>query len=118
MGCFLRRTSQNCFTIPACLSTAFAVCRDRIFWSTGKRRCGLGLYQISWGLLCPVAQSSIPARGESPSVLACSRPSEGQDITIFVLVPYMKPRRTVARDPVQLQELGDEGSQLLGQNIG
>src|SRR2546423_8624758 len=28
--------SQNCFAIPACLSTALAVCRDRIFLSTGK----------------------------------------------------------------------------------
>lgn len=34
---------QKCFAIPACFSTAFAVCRDRIFWSKGKRRCVIGL---------------------------------------------------------------------------
>jgi len=42
------RRRQNCFAIPACLSTAFAVWRERIFWSTGKRRWVMGLYQISW----------------------------------------------------------------------
>src|ERR1017187_4451772 len=51
IGCFLTRASQNCFAIPACLSTALAVCRDSIFWSTGKRRCVIGLYQISWSPL-------------------------------------------------------------------
>lgn len=40
--------SQNCFSIPACFKTAFAVCLDRIFWSTGKRLSVIGLYQFSW----------------------------------------------------------------------
>src|SRR5258708_2845404 len=40
-------------------------------------------------------------------------PSEGQNTTIFVLVPDVKPRRPVARDAVQLQQLGDKGSQFL-----
>jgi hypothetical protein len=63
-------------------------------------------------------QSSIPARGESPSLLACNWPSESEDITIFVLVSYVKPRRWVARNAVQFQQLGDKGSQLLSQSIG
>jgi hypothetical protein len=29
--------NQNCLAMPACFSTALAVCRDRIFWSTGNR---------------------------------------------------------------------------------
>lgn len=45
------RASQNCFAIPACLSTALAVCLDRMFPSTGKRRCVIGLYQIWWSPL-------------------------------------------------------------------
>jgi hypothetical protein len=45
------RQNQNCFAIPACLSTALAVCLDSIFPSTGKRRCVIGLYQISWSPL-------------------------------------------------------------------
>ena len=39
--------SQNCFGMPACFNTALAVWRDRILWSTGKRRSVIGLYQIS-----------------------------------------------------------------------
>ena len=38
---------QNCFGSPACLSTAFAVCRDLILESTGKLRFEIGLYHIS-----------------------------------------------------------------------
>jgi len=43
--------SQNRLAIPACLKTALAVCLERIFPSTGKRRCVIGLYQISWSPL-------------------------------------------------------------------
>jgi hypothetical protein len=39
--------SQNCLGMPACFNTALAVWRDRILWSTGKRRSVMGLYQIS-----------------------------------------------------------------------
>ena len=59
--------NQNCFAMPACFNTAFAVCRDRIFWSTGKRRCVIGLNQISWSPR-PAAQSNIRAPEEGPSL--------------------------------------------------
>jgi len=42
---------QNCLPIPACLSTALAVCLDLISPSTTKRRCVNGLNQISWSPL-------------------------------------------------------------------
>src|SRR5208283_1115992 len=60
------RASQYCFAIPACLSTELAVCRDRIFPSTGKRRCVIGLYQISW--------SPLPGRFEVTSMRTKSLP--------------------------------------------
>lgn len=56
-GSLQMRASQNCFAIPACLSTALAVCLERIFPSTGKRRCVIGLYRISW--------SPLPGRSKS-----------------------------------------------------
>lgn len=40
--------AQNCLAMPACFRTAFAVWRDLMSWSTGKRRCVIALYQISW----------------------------------------------------------------------
>ena len=43
--------SQNRFGSPACLRTAFAVWRDRIFASTTNRRSVSGLYQMSWSPL-------------------------------------------------------------------
>ena len=98
---------SNCLAMPACLNTALAVCRDRIFPSTGKRRCVIGLYQIH-GHPFPVAQSDIDAHGESPSRAGCSWPSEGQDFTIFVLAQYMETRGPVVGDAVQLQQLGDK----------
>jgi hypothetical protein len=42
---------QNCAATPACLRTALAVWRDLIWPSTTKRRCVMGLNQISWSPL-------------------------------------------------------------------
>ncbi len=39
--------NQNCLGMPACFRTAFAVWRDTMARSTGKRRPVMGLYQIS-----------------------------------------------------------------------
>jgi hypothetical protein len=45
------RAARNAFGRPACLRTPFAVSRDLIFLSAGKRRSVTGLYQISWSPL-------------------------------------------------------------------
>ncbi len=42
-----RECHQNFFGIPACFKTAFAVWRDLILLSTGKRTLVIGLDQIS-----------------------------------------------------------------------
>lgn len=43
----LNNDTQNFFGSPACLSTAFAVCRDLILLSTTKFNSVIGLRQIS-----------------------------------------------------------------------
>ncbi len=72
--------------MPACLKTALAVCLDRIFPSTGKRRCVIGLYQISWS---PLNDIHAHKRGrQAPSIekglclsmsprAACTRTTKG-----------------------------------------
>jgi hypothetical protein len=61
---------QNFFGIPACFKTAFAVWRDLILLSTGKRVLVMGLDQISW--------SPLPARSNRQPAASNRRLSSGE----------------------------------------